>query len=142
MKRSGVTLLEMMIVVTIIATLVSVSFPALTAGLAGIRLKSASGSVASFLTAAMNNVERREQPAAIVVAPKENLLAVYTAASGEKPSETLKMPAGIAIEGDEPRRFMLFPGGAFPRIMIALRSEKGGRKSIEIDPVTSVPKIK
>jgi hypothetical protein len=51
------------------------------------------------------------------------------------------MPAGIIIEGDEPRRFMLFPGGAFPRIAIVLRSEKGGRRSIQIDPVTAVPKI-
>jgi len=145
MKRSGVTLLEMLIVVTIIATVVSVSFPALTAGLTGIRLRSASGSVASFLTSAMNNVERREQPAAIVVVPKDNVISVYTAASGEKPSETLKMPQGIAIEGDieqTPRRFMLFPGGAFPRITVTLRSEKGGRRTIEIDPVTAVPKIR
>jgi hypothetical protein len=36
---------------------------------------------------------------------------------------------------------MLFPGGAFPRIAIVLRSEKGGRRSIQIDPVTAVPKI-
>ena len=31
--------------------------------------------------------------------------------------------------------------GAFPRIAIVLRSEKGGRRSVEIDPVTAVPKI-
>jgi hypothetical protein len=36
---------------------------------------------------------------------------------------------------------LLFPGGAFPRIAIVLRSEKGGRRSVEIDPVTAVPKI-
>ena len=51
------------------------------------------------------------------------------------------MPQGISIEGDEARRFVLFPGGAFPRITIVLRNEKGGRRSIEIDPVTAVPKI-
>ena len=140
-RRSGVTLIEMLIVVTIIATVISVSFPALTAGLAGIRLRSASGSVASFLTSAMNNVERREQPAAILVEPKENLLAVFTAASGEEPGETLKMPQGIAIEGDENRRFLLFPGGSFPHITIVLKNEKGAQRSIEIDPVTAVPKI-
>jgi hypothetical protein len=52
------------------------------------------------------------------------------------------MPQGIAIEGDENRRFMLFPGGAFPRIAIALKNAKGARKSIEIDPITAVPKIR
>ena len=131
----------MLVVVAIIAAIAGISFPALTAGLAGIRLASAAGSVASFLTSSMNSVERREQPAAIVISPKENVLDVFTAATPNKPQTQLTMPAGIIIEGDEPRRFMLFPGGAFPRIAIVLRSEKGGRRSIQIDPVTAVPKI-
>ena len=131
----------MLVVVAIIAAIAGISFPALTAGLAGIRLASAAGSVASFLTSSMNSVERREQPAAIVISPKENVLDVFTAATPNKPQSHLTMPAGIIIEGDEPRRFMLFPGGAFPRIAIVLRSEKGGRRSIQIDPVTAVPRI-
>jgi prepilin-type N-terminal cleavage/methylation domain-containing protein len=141
MNRRGVTLIEMLIVVAIIGGIVSISFPSLSAGLAGIRLSSASGSVASFLTSAMNNVERREQPSAIVVDPEHSLLAVYTSDSGAKPREQLAMPQGISIEGDKLRRFMLFPGGAFPRIMIVLKSDRGAKKSIEIDPITAVPKI-
>jgi type II secretory pathway pseudopilin PulG len=131
----------MLIVVSIIGVIASISFPALTAGLAGVRLASAAGSVASFLTSAMNNVDRREQAAAIVISPKENQLAVYTAASRDQPQSKLEMPSGITIEGEEPRRFHLFPGGSFPRIGIILRSEKGARRSIQIDPVTAVPKI-
>jgi prepilin-type N-terminal cleavage/methylation domain-containing protein len=140
-RPSGVTLLEMLIVVAIISVIAGISFPALTAGLAGVRLASAAGSVASFLTSSMNLVDRHEQPAAIVISPKENVLDVYTAASADKPKTRLTMPAGVTIEGDEPRRFMLFPGGAFPRITVVLRSEKGGRRSVQIDPVTAVPKI-
>ena len=90
----------------------------------------------------MNQVDRRERPAAIVVTPKENQLAVYTAASGDKPDQRLEMPPGIAIEGDEPRRFLLQPGGAFPRIALILRNEKGSRRSIRIDPATGVPEIR
>ena len=131
----------MMIVVTIIAVMTAISFPALTSGLAGVRLASAAGSAASFLTSAMNNVERREQPAAIVITPKQNEIAVFTAASGDKPAKKLDMPSGIMIEGEDQRRVLLYPGGAFPRILIVLRSDKGGRRSIEIDPVTAVPKI-
>jgi prepilin-type N-terminal cleavage/methylation domain-containing protein len=139
--RRGVTLLEMLIVVAIISAIAGISFPALTAGLAGVRLASAAGSVASFLTSSMNAVERHEQPAAIVISPRENLLDMYTAASADKPENRLTMPAGISIEGDEPHRFMLFPGGAFPLITVILRSEKGGRRSVQIDPVTAVPRI-
>jgi prepilin-type N-terminal cleavage/methylation domain-containing protein len=141
-RQAGVTLIEMLIVVMIIGVIAGVSLPALTAGLAGVRLSSASGSAASFLTSAMNRVERRELPAAIVISPKENRLAVYTAASGDKPDTTLQMPQGIAIEGDEPHRFLLQPGGTFPRITLVLRNEKGARRSVRIDPATGVPDIR
>jgi prepilin-type N-terminal cleavage/methylation domain-containing protein len=140
--QSGVTLIEMLIVVMIIALIAGITFPALAAGLASVRLNSASGSAASFLTAAMNRVERRETAAAVVIAPKEDELEVFTAASGEKPERTLRMPQGIFIEGEEPRRFLLQPGGAFPRVTLVLRNEKGARRSVRIDPATGVPDIR
>jgi prepilin-type N-terminal cleavage/methylation domain-containing protein len=140
-REAGVTLLEMLIVVAIIGVIAGISFPAMSAGLAGVRLASAAGSAASFLTSAMNTVERREKPAEIVIQPKENRIAVFTAAAGDRPIDTLSMPAGISVEGEESHRFLLFPGGAFPHISLVLRSDKGGRRSIDIDPVTAVPKI-
>jgi hypothetical protein len=132
----------MLIVVTIIGTIVSLSFPSLIAGLAGVRLASSASSVASFLTSAMNTVERHEQAAAVVISPKENRLDIFTAASGPKPVGTYRLAAGIVLEGDEPHRYLLFPGGAFPRISVVLRNEKGARRSVEIDPVTAVPQVR
>jgi prepilin-type N-terminal cleavage/methylation domain-containing protein len=140
-SRLGVTLLEMMVVVTIIGTIASISFPAMSAGLAGIRLQSAAGSVASFLESTMNQVDRRERAAAIVILPKERALAVYTAESGTNAAGRLVLPDGIQLEGEEPRRFFLFPGGAFPHITVAVKNDRGARREIEIDPVTAVPKI-
>ncbi len=145
MRRShtrGVTLLEMLIVVAIIATIASISFPSLTAGMAGVRLSSSAGDVASFLTASMSNVERHEQASAIEVMPKENRLETFTAASGDRPVRVCQLPTGIALEGEDSRRYLLFPGGAFPRISVVLRNDKGARRSVEIDPVTAVPQIR
>ncbi len=140
--NSGVTLIEMLIVVMIIGVIAGVSLPALTSGLASVRLSSASGSVASFLTSSMNRVERREQAAAIVISPAKSLLAVYTSESGEKPDREFHLPQGVTIEGDEPRRFLLMPGGTAPRVTLVLRNEKGSRRSVQIDPVTGVPDIR
>src|SRR5690242_5773553 len=63
----GVTLVELLIAVAIIAVIVSVSAPGLTTGLATVRLSSASGDAASFLTRTMNRVETREEAAAVVI---------------------------------------------------------------------------
>jgi prepilin-type N-terminal cleavage/methylation domain-containing protein len=140
-NRAGVTLLEMLIVVTIIAIVAGVSLPAVTTGLAGVRLQSAAGSVASFMTSSMNRVDRHEQAAAIVVSPGENSIAVFTAASGEKPERALSLPQGIRIEGDVPRRYLFLPGGTVPRLTVVLRNEKGSERSIRVDPVTGIPEI-
>jgi prepilin-type N-terminal cleavage/methylation domain-containing protein len=141
-RMRGVTLLEMLIVVAIVAVIASISFPAFTAGLAGVRLSSSAGNVASFLTASMSDVERHEQASAIDVMPKENRLETFTAASGEKPVRVYQLSNGISLEGDDSHRYLLFPGGAFPRISVVLRNEKGARRSVEIDPVTAVPQIR
>jgi hypothetical protein len=89
----------------------------------------------------MNNVERREQAAAIVITPKENRVDVFTAASGLKPVRTFIPSAGISFEGEDPHRYLLFPGGSFPRISAVLRNDRGARRSVSIDPVTAVPQV-
>jgi prepilin-type N-terminal cleavage/methylation domain-containing protein len=141
-SQSGVTLIELLVVIAIASVIISLSFPSLIGGLSGVRLASASSSAASFLTAAMNSVERREQAATIVISPKENRMDLFTAASGETPAGTFLPPSGVTFEGDEPHRYMLFPGGAFPRISLVLRNENGSRRSVEIDPVTAVPLVR
>lgn len=137
----GVTLLEMLVVIAIIGVIVALSAPALTAGLAGVRLESAASESASFLISAMNAVERREIAAAVVVSPAEGSIDVFTAASGSAPAKRWVPQGGVTIEGDEPSRFLFYPGGAFPRIKLILRNDRGSRRSVEIDPVTAVPKI-
>jgi prepilin-type N-terminal cleavage/methylation domain-containing protein len=139
--RRGVTLVELLIAVAIIAVVVSVSAPGLTTGRATVRLSSASGDAATFLTRTMNNVETREEAAAVVISPANNAIETFTAASGEKPASELKMPQGISIEGEEQKRIVMYPGGVIPRVSIVLRNEKGARRSIEIDPITAIPKI-
>ena len=136
----------MMIVVTIIAIVAGVSTPALTSGLDSLRLTTASGSAASFLTAAMNRVERREEPAAIVITPAANLLATFTATSGAQPASHLDLPAGIHIDafpdGADSRRYLIFPGGTVPAVALVLRNDKGARRWIHVDAITGVPDIR
>jgi len=56
----------------------------------------------------------------------------------------LELPEGVHIEAeerDEPRRFLLFPGGTVPRISIPLVNRRGTRRIVQVDPITGVPQI-
>ncbi len=92
--QSGVTLIEMLIVVMIIALIAGITFPALAAGLASVRLNSASGSAASFLTATMNRVERREMAVAVVIAPQEDEIGGFHGGIGRESGTDAAHAAG------------------------------------------------
>ena len=42
---------------------------------------------------------------------------------------------------DQPRRYLLYPGGAPPRLGILLENRRGTRRMVVLDPITGVPAI-
>jgi prepilin-type N-terminal cleavage/methylation domain-containing protein len=147
--RKGVTLIEMLVVVAIIGLMIAISFPSVAAGLDSVRLSSATGSVSAFLNSADNRAERRQQPVALVISVKDNVLAMYSNEPGSE--RKLKLPDGIsiqailpAIEGetpDQPRQLILMPGGTAPAIGIVLSNEHGIRRIVRLDPMTGYPRV-
>ncbi len=141
----GATLVEMMIVVAIVGLIAGISFPAVSSGLDSLRLTSASDSLVSFLNGAMNRAERRQEVVEIAISTKDNAAYLTTAGLSRK----LDMPSGVTIktvwpklpiETDAPRRFLLLPGGAVPRIGIEIANRKGAR-IVRVNPMTGVPEI-
>jgi prepilin-type N-terminal cleavage/methylation domain-containing protein len=147
--RRGVTLVEMLVVCSIIGLIVAVSFPSFSAGLDSVRMSSATGMVSSFLNSAVNRAERRQQAVEIIVSPKDNLLTMYTNEPGFE--RKLQMPGGISIQavlppiGDEPpdspRQLMLMPGATAPGIGILLANQHGSRRIVRLDPMTGFPHV-
>jgi prepilin-type N-terminal cleavage/methylation domain-containing protein len=137
--NSGVTLVELLIVVAIVGLIAGISFPAVSSGLESIRLSSAAGSLAAFLNSALNRAERRQQPVEITIAPKDN--AVWVRSAEPSYERKLEMPDGVTIEAQETRRFLLLPGGTAPRIGIEIANRRGPRRIVRVDPLTGVPRI-
>ena len=144
----GVTLVEMMIVVAIIGLMVGITFPAVSTGLDSVRLASATDSLASFLNAAVNRAERREQPMELIISPKDNLIALYSNEPGF--TRELRLPAGVSIEAvlprnpDDPqgvRRLILMPGATVPGIGIQIANQRGTRRIVRLDPMTGYPRV-
>jgi type II secretory pathway pseudopilin PulG len=133
------TLLEALIVVALVAMIAGLSFPSVTAGLDTLRLRSASDSIVSFLNIALDHADRRQQAVEVIISPRENLLLSRTADLGF--SRRLEMPAQIHIVGDaeEPRRFLVYPGGSIPRIGVEIATTRGRKRTVSVDPVTGSP---
>ena len=145
----GVTLLEMLVVVTLISVVISISYPSISAGLETIRLNSAADSVVAFLDGALTRADRRQVMTEVILLPQESKLMVRSPEPGF--FKELQLPEGItmahivpeAIGADPslPLTFFVYPGGTAPRIGVELRDRRGSRRFVRVDPITGVPVI-
>jgi prepilin-type N-terminal cleavage/methylation domain-containing protein len=147
-NRRGVTLIELLIVASIAGAMIAIALPTFANGLENIRLSQASDGVASFLNAALNRVERREQVLEITISPRDNLILLRSADASF--SRKLSLPDGIVVDAVLPalpqdsgvtRRFLLLPGASAPRIGVQLANRRGQRRIVSLDPITGVPSI-
>ena len=75
-QQRGITLLEMLVVVTLISIMVSISYPAIASGLDTIRLNSAADSIVAFLDGALTRADRKQMMTEVVLIPRESKLLV------------------------------------------------------------------
>jgi prepilin-type N-terminal cleavage/methylation domain-containing protein len=147
--EAGVTLIEMVVVVTIIGLITAVMAPSMSAGLDSVRMASATGNVASFLNGAVNRAERRQTAVAVVISIKENKLVMFSNETGF--TREMPMPDGIAIEavltgdpnggGQDGARLLLMPGASVPGVGVQLINRHGNRRIVRLDPMTGFPRI-
>ena len=145
-QERGVTLIEMMVVVMIIAVIVAISTPSVNAGIDAVRLATATSSVAAFLNSASTHAERRERPVELVIS--EKTLIFISTDPGSK--HQLDMPEGISMEpiaavqsedAEGISRWLFLPGGAVPEVAIRLSNKHGGRRTVKLDPMTGFPRV-
>jgi prepilin-type N-terminal cleavage/methylation domain-containing protein len=166
-SESGVTLLELLIVMVIIAVIAAVSYPTASAGLDGLRLRSAADRVMALLNLALDRADRVQQVVEIRVSPEENAisarsmdLSLNRTLALDQPiriasvSQATAVPAppGVSSDGASPagvspgsdaapieqRRFLLYPGGTPPRIIIELESREGRKRRVIVEPITGM----
>jgi len=138
---------------TLIALVAGISFPSVAAGLDSLRLRSAGDQIVSFLNSSLDRAERRQQAVEIVVSPEQNALMARSSEVGFARRLDLPEPVRIIairsigpnlnqpnVSQNEERRFLLYPGGAPPRISIEIGIPRGRRRIITMDPLTGFPR--
>jgi prepilin-type N-terminal cleavage/methylation domain-containing protein len=148
-SRRGVSLLELLIVVTLIALVAGLSYPSVASGLDALRLRSASNAIVGFLNSVLDHADRRQQVVEIRISPKENSMVARAADSSFV--RRLDMPDMIQIVSvwptvqpglNDPRRFLIYPGGTVPAIGVEIATREGHRRIVSVDPMTGVPQSK
>jgi prepilin-type N-terminal cleavage/methylation domain-containing protein len=147
-KQSGVTLMEMLMVVAIIALLAGLTYPMASSGMESLKLRSAGDDVASFLYQAVGGAERRQEPVEITFQKVEGVIMSRGLRPGSE--RELALPEGIRIMAVLPeppgpeqpvRSYFLLPGAAFPQLSVVIANKKGNRKLVKLDPVTGAPDV-
>ena len=150
-RSAGVTLLEMLVVVSLIALMVGISFPSITAGMESLRLRSAAGEVVSMFNSALTRADRLQDAVELNISPQRRLIA--SRAIRTNFMRQIDLPEGIHIAHVYPedlrwavdesgalvdRHFIVYPNGAVPRIVIDLANERGAHRIVLLDPITGV----
>lgn len=144
--RSGITILEMMVVVAIISLMVGLMYPSITSGLDGIKLNGATDDVSSFLNGAMERANRRNTAVEVAFVFAENAIVLRSMEAGFE--RRLDLPQGVILEKVLPENFalsglprviLIYPGGTVPRIGVQIATNQGRRRIIRIDPITGTP---
>jgi len=147
--QSGLTLMEMLIVVAIIGVMIGVAFPSITAGIETLRLRSATDEIVSVFNSAMNRADRRQIVVEVVIERVAGRLVFASADPGYR--RELTMPEGVTIERvlpvipnlDDrlPRQFLIHPGGTVPRIGLELKNRRNVRRVVSVDPITGAAQV-
>lgn len=146
-RQRGITLIEMLLVVAIVALIAGMSAPSVSAGLDTLRLRSSSDAIVGFLNTALSRAETRQQAVEILISPRDGKLTAMSSDGAFHRQLDIASPMRILsvkpeVPGDdqtETRRFLLYPGGAVPKIAIELGNGSGRTRVVSVDPITGVP---
>ncbi|MEZ5396269.1 MAG: prepilin-type N-terminal cleavage/methylation domain-containing protein [Bryobacterales bacterium] len=115
----GVTLIELLIVMGIVALVAGIAYPNVSAGLDGIRLKTTANRAGSFWSAARQRADRYQQVVQVVVDPKQLELRA-TSVDGQW-RDSLPIDQHLHIQMPHERAvYFLYPGAPSPKFELLL----------------------
>jgi prepilin-type N-terminal cleavage/methylation domain-containing protein len=146
---AGITLIEMLIVMALIALIAGLATPSISAGLDSLRLRSTSDAMIGFLNTALARADTRQQVVEILISPAEGTMTATSADHGfnkrldvVSPIKILSIEPTLAADVEDQnqtRRFLVYPGGSVPKIAIEIGNSRGRKRLVSIDPVTGIP---
>ena len=146
-RHRGVTLFELLVVITLATILLGLVFPSIHAGMRGLSLHSSAQRLAAAAKFARDQAIYRQQPFELDIDAGKGIISVIGA--GETHSFELPMEVRVeSIAPEEPsgfqapqvRRFLFSPDGSSAEFAVILKNS-GRRVQVSADPLTGFPRI-
>jgi prepilin-type N-terminal cleavage/methylation domain-containing protein len=139
----GVTLIEILVVITIIAVAGALVMPSIGAGLDNLRLRTTAERLASTFLYARERAIRRQTICQVRVDPQNMIVELdeLTAEGAQGAHRSWELPAGVEVKEDHARAFVFSPDGAAPRLDLTLANSRGRTARIQFDPLTALPLV-
>ena len=136
--ESGVTLIELLIVLAIVGAMMAIAYPSVTSGLEGIRIKTAVDQAGRFWIEARQQADRRQTPVQVTLDPEKNEGRAVAAAGGWRSRLPLHVSLSISRPAEK-ATYLIFPGAPSPEFRLLLQGESGSRAGVKINVFTGVP---
>ncbi len=141
MKRNaGITLIEMLVVMTLIGLLASVVTPSVTAGMETVKLRNSAERLASTLRLARERAVRTRHYFQVTVDPQARRVELRDL-EGDFARDWI-LPETIAVKVDHVLLYQFAPDGSVPSLHVDLENSKRRTVSVEMDAFTALPAVK
>ncbi len=136
--ETGITLIEMLIVMVIVGAMMAIAYPNVTSGLEGIRLKTSVDRLGQFWLEARQHADRYQTPVQVSVDPARS----EARAVGALDAWRAEFPLYSTLKIAQPKKratFLIYPGAPSPEFRVLLEGETGGAAGVRINVLTGVP---
>ena len=131
-RQSGVTLIEMLVVVAILGIVASIAYPSVASGLDSLRLSAAADDVATLFTVAGNHARRKQEWVEIRIQPHR------LEALGTGLTRTVDFKD---ITASPEQSIFIDPLGTLPGAIVDLRGPRGAPRRVRIDPISGSAEV-
>jgi type II secretion system protein H len=145
MKQArGITLLEMLVVMTLIGLLAAIAAPSVGSGVETVRLRSTSERLAATLRTARTRAMRARHYMQVSVDPKSGVVELRDLEGGSVASSVAswEIPSTIQVQSDQRLAFLVYPDGGAQAMLVTLRNQRGRELEVALDPFTLFPSVR
>jgi type II secretion system protein H len=139
-RQSGITLIEMLVVMTIIGLLAAVAAPSVGSGVETVRLRSTAERLASTLRTGRDRAVRTRHYQEVSIDPQTRMVELRDLETGSVSS--WELPSTIQTKSGKRMAFQMYPDGGVQAMKVNLQNLRGRQVEVSMDPFTLFPVVR